>query len=72
MDSCGVIMTFDVGQIRRNKQAFRQRVAAQPIEQKLAMLDALRERALLLRAAGSKDGEGLLHEQAPPYRAQGT
>ena len=44
-------MTFDVGQIRRSKPAFRQRVAAQPIEQKLAMLDALRERALLVRPA---------------------
>ena len=65
-------MTFDVSQIRRSKQAFRQRVAAQPIEQKLAMLDALRERALLIRAAGPRDGESLVHEQAPPYRAQGT
>ena len=45
------LMTFDACQIRRSKQVFRQRVAAKPIEQKLAMLDALRERALIVRQA---------------------
>ncbi len=49
-------MTFDVDQIERSKQAFRRRAAAQPIEQKLDMLDALRERTLLIRAAGQLDG----------------
>jgi hypothetical protein len=65
-------MSFDVGQIRRSKQAFRQRVAAQPIEQKLALLDALRERALLLHLANPMTDRSLLHEPAAPYRVKGT
>ena len=39
-------MTFDLAKILQSKRAFRQRLAARPIEEKLAMLDALRARAL--------------------------
>jgi len=42
-------MTFDLAEILRSKHAFRQRLAARPIEEKLAMLDALRARAIALR-----------------------
>ena len=45
-------MTFDLTKILQSKRAFRQRLAARPIEEKLDLLDALRERALALRASG--------------------
>jgi hypothetical protein len=42
-------MTFDLARISQSKREFRRRLAARPIEEKLAMLDALRERALAIR-----------------------
>jgi hypothetical protein len=63
-------MTFDLAKILQSKRAFRQRLAARPIEEKLAMLDALRERALALRSSGPAAGSGALHEEPPPYRVQ--
>jgi len=63
-------MTFDLAKILQSKRAFRQRLAARPIAEKLAMLDALRERALALRSSGLVAGSGALHEEPPPYRVQ--
>ena len=51
-------MTFDLAKILQSKRAFRQRLAARPIEEKLAMLDALRERALALRSSGPAADRG--------------
>ena len=62
-------MTFDPAKILQSKRAFRQRLAARPIAEKLAMLDALRERALALRPARSAPDAGALREEAPPYQA---
>lgn len=64
-------MTFDPAKILQSKREFRQRLAARPIEEKLAMLDALRERALALRAARPASETGVLREEPPPYRVQG-
>ena len=47
-------MTTDWDAVTASKTAFRQQLAALPIEEKLRMLDALRERALLFREAGAK------------------
>jgi hypothetical protein len=44
-------MTFDLAKILQSNREFRQRLATRPIEEKLALLDALRERALTLRPA---------------------
>ncbi len=44
-------MTFDMEKMRHSKRELRRELAARPIAEKLAMLDALRERALTLRAA---------------------
>ena len=63
-------MTFDLARILRSKRAYRQRLAARPIEEKLAMLDALRESALALRPAHPVAGAGVLHEEPPPYQVQ--
>jgi hypothetical protein len=58
-------MTFDLAKILQSKRAFRQRLAARPIEEKLAMLDALRERELALRSSKLAAGAGALHEKPP-------
>lgn len=58
-------MTFDLETILRSKREFRQRLAARPIEEKLAMLEALRERALALRPTRSAPEAGTLHEEPP-------
>ena len=42
-------MTFDPAKSLQSKREFRQRLAARPIAEKLAMLDALRERTLAIR-----------------------
>ena len=64
-------MTFDFAKILQSKREFRQRLAARPIEEKLAMLDALRERALALRPAKPAPEAGTLREEPPPDRTQG-
>lgn len=43
-------MSFDLEKILESKRALRRDLAARPIAEKLRMLDALRERALVLRA----------------------
>ncbi|MEO7300904.1 MAG: hypothetical protein ABI042_20250 [Verrucomicrobiota bacterium] len=63
-------MTFDLAKIRQSKREFRQRLAALPIEEKLAMLDALRERTLAIRPTTPTPEEGWLHEQPPSYRVE--
>jgi hypothetical protein len=63
-------MTFDLAKILQSKRAFRQRLAARPMGEKLAMLDALRTRALALRSSRLTAGAGALHEEPPPYRVQ--
>ncbi len=42
-------MTFDIEKILQSKREFRRRLAARPIADKLALLDALRERHLAIR-----------------------
>jgi len=46
-------LTFDLATILAAKQAYRARLAAQPISEKLHMLDALRERTVILREAAT-------------------
>lgn len=63
-------MTFNLAKILQSKRAFRRRLAARPIEEKLAMLDALRARAIALRESRPTDEAGGLREEPPPYRGQ--
>ena len=44
-------MTFDFEKIWRDKEESRHELAARPIAEKLAMLEALRDNALMLRKA---------------------
>jgi hypothetical protein len=43
-------VNLDFNRINKSKLAYRQKLAALPIAEKLAMLDALRERTLAIRA----------------------
>ncbi len=63
-------MTFDLAKILESKRKFRQRLAARPIAEKLAMLDALRERALAIRPAQTQSGKAVLREEPPAYPRQ--
>ncbi|MGD0615349.1 MAG: hypothetical protein ABSA69_07925 [Verrucomicrobiota bacterium] len=66
-------MTFDLTRILESKRDFRRQLAARPIAEKLAMLDALRERELAIRQAGQPEMEstGVLHEEPAPDRTGG-
>ena len=64
-------MTFDLAKIRQSKREFRQRLAARPIEEKLALLDALRERALAIQPVQAVPKSGALREEPPTVRTQG-
>jgi hypothetical protein len=66
-------MTFNLARILESKRAFRRRLAARPIAEKLAMLDALRERELAIRQAGQPETEstGVLHEEPAHDRTGG-
>jgi hypothetical protein len=44
-------MSFDIEEMIASKQAFRQRLAALPIAEKLRLLDEMRARALAIRSA---------------------
>jgi hypothetical protein len=57
-------MTADLQTILESKRRYRQRLAARPVAEKLRMLDALRERALLIRPESSS----VLREEPTPYR----
>lgn len=59
-------MKFDFERIWKSKHALSKRLAARPLAEKLRMLDALRERALALRATGSQPAIKV-QEQPPPY-----
>jgi hypothetical protein len=51
-------MTFDIQRIIEDKQAMRKKLASLPVAEKLAMLDALRDRTLAIRAAAARrDGQ---------------
>jgi len=47
-------MTFDFERILASKQALRRHLASRPVAEKLAMLDALRDRARAIRAAAAR------------------
>ena len=64
-------MTFDFTKIQQAKREFHQRLAARPIAEKLAMLDALRERALALRPARPSSEATAPHESTGPFTLPG-
>jgi hypothetical protein len=63
-------MTFDLTKILQSKREFRRRLAAKPIEEKLAMLDALRARTIALRGSRAEPQPATLREQPPAYQTR--
>ena len=63
-------MSFDWAKILQSKRDFRQRLATRPIAEKLALLDALRERALILRPSRPTSEPDVLREEPPTPQAQ--
>jgi hypothetical protein len=63
-------MRFDLQKILESKRAFRRALAARPIEEKLRMLDALRERALAIRGRATPPNCGVLREESEPCRTK--
>jgi hypothetical protein len=65
-------MTFDLAKILKSKRDFRRQLAERPIEEKLALLDALRERELAIRQSSPGAMEcGVVREAPMPYRTDG-
>ena len=63
-------MTFDWTRIMQGKRELRQTLAAKPIEEKLAMLDALRARTIALRGSRTEPQPGTLREKPPTYQTR--
>lgn len=63
-------MSFDLQKILESKRAFHRDLAARPIEEKLRMLDALRERELAIRGRAAASDSSVLREAPAPYRAK--
>ncbi len=59
-------MNFDIEQMVASKQAFRQRLANLPIAEKLRLLDAMRERAVIIRQATDRESN-VVHEESTQY-----
>jgi hypothetical protein len=62
-------MKFDINEMVKSKEAFRQRLAALPIAEKLRLLDAMRERAVTIREATHRESI-TAHEEPARYAAQ--
>lgn len=62
-------MTFDLPTILASKRAYRARLAAQPIAEKLRMLDALRERTVALREAAAAKADNGMSKTSDEVRA---
>lgn len=62
-------MNFNMEKVLQSKSAMRRTLAARSLSEKLAMLDALRERTLSLRAATPDDDRLSLLD---PHRESGA
>jgi hypothetical protein len=60
-------VTFDIDKMLESKRAMRGRLAQLPIAEKLAMLDALRDRLLTIRKATMGPQTSVARESRPRY-----
>ncbi len=56
-------MSFDWKKVNESKEAYRRRLAALPIAEKLRLLDALRGRAVIIREATDRESNAA-HEES--------
>ena len=57
-------MTFNLQRVLESKQALRRNLAGRPVAEKLAMLDALRDRARAIRGAVTRQKKAGLQESS--------
>jgi hypothetical protein len=60
-------MTFDLERILESKRALRRSLAQRPVAEKLALLDTLRDRSRVIRAAGKRQEATAVRETGPEY-----
>jgi hypothetical protein len=60
-------MTFDLQRVIESKRAYRHKQAKRPVEEKLAMLDELRDRTRAIRAAAARPEATAVRESPPEY-----
>ena len=65
-------MNFDFDRVWESKREMRRKLAALPIAEKLRMLDALRERALILRSESLESVRGTKEQSTDPSRESGS
>ncbi|MGI8437265.1 MAG: hypothetical protein ACR2NX_10225 [Chthoniobacterales bacterium] len=61
-------MTFDLQKMIESKRAYRVRLAALPIGEKLRILDALCERQRSIRGSATRSEPTVLREEPGTYR----
>ena len=62
-------MNFDLQRVIASKRAYRQKLAARPIAEKLELLDELRARTLAIqRASTATRNLGAVREPTVPYQ----
>lgn len=60
---------FDFERIWQSKRALHERLTSAPIAEKLRLLDAMRERAVAIRATRARN-TATVREEPPPYGEQ--
>lgn len=63
-------MSFDLQRILDSKRALRRNLAARPLAEKLALLDALRDRMRTIREAATRQAATVLRESPLEYRVR--
>ena len=60
-------MSFDLQRVLESKRAYRQKLAARPVAEKLRLLDEMSERARTIRRASATRYPGMVAENPTPY-----
>jgi hypothetical protein len=63
-------MSFDLQKIIESKRALRRTLAARPVVEKLRMLDALREREIVIRGRAIHSNSSAGREGPAPHRTK--
>ena len=63
-------MSFDLRKILDDKRRLRRELTARPIEEKLRMLDALRQRELAIRGRAANSDPDFRRDEPAPYRTK--
>ena len=59
-------MEFDWNKVAASKKAYRRKLAVKPVAEKLRLLDAMCERAVIIREATDRESNAV-HEESTQY-----